>query len=327
MTLLQVESLKVRFKTRDGFVEPLNDICFDIDAGEILGLVGETGSGKSVTSQAIMGLLGFLNGEVTSGRILFKGQDLISLSESQWQELRGNQISLISQNPMTSLDPVYRVGDQIVEGLRLHMDITKQDARNRAVDVMSSLRIPNAEKVFYQYPHQLSGGLKQRIVIAMGLCADPQLLIADEPTTALDVTVQAQIIELFRETTRKLGIGLLMITHDLGIIAQLCDRVAVMYAGTIVEIGSVESVFNEPMHPYTKSLLSCVPKFGMAARSLSAIPGNVPSVQTFPTGCRYHPRCLDKKLVCAEHTPETIRFENGTQVGCHKYTLQKKMTV
>lgn len=326
MTLLQVKSLKVRFKTRDGFVEPLHDICFDINAGEILGLVGETGSGKSVTAQAIMGLLRFLDGEIVSGDILFKGENLLLLSESKWQSLRGNQISLISQNPMTSLDPVYRVGDQIVEGLKLHLDISKSDARDRAIDVMSLLRIPNADKVFYQYPHQLSGGLKQRIVIAMGLCADPQLLIADEPTTALDVTVQAQIIELFRETIRKFNIGLLMITHDLGIIAQLCKRVAVMYAGTIVEIGDVESVFNAPKHPYTKSLLSCVPKFGMEAGSLTAIPGNVPSVQTFPPGCRYHPRCLDKMPVCVKHAPQNICFDNGRTVGCHKYSLQPEIT-
>lgn len=326
MTLLKVESLKVRFKTRDGFVEPLNNISFDIHSGEILGLVGETGSGKSVTAQAIMGLLTFLDGE-SSGRILFKGEDLLALSEAEWQQLRGNRISLISQNPMTSLDPVYRVGDQIVEGLRLHMDISVSDARERAIEVMSSLRIPNAEKVFYQYPHQLSGGLKQRIVIAMGLCADPQLLIADEPTTALDVTVQAQIVELFRETTRKLGIGLLMITHDLGVIAQLCDKVAVMYAGTIVEIGKVESIFENPKHPYTKALLSCIPKLGMEAGSLSAIPGNVPSVQTYPKGCRYHPRCPDKTSICIEQAPETISFDNGTRVGCHKYDQQQRVGV
>ncbi len=327
MTLLQVESLKVRFKTRDGFVEPLNNISFDIHSGEILGLVGETGSGKSVTAQAIMGLLRFLDGEVSYGRILFKGENLLALSEERWQELRGNKISLISQNPMTSLDPVYRVGDQIVEGLRLHMDISEPDARKRAIEVMSSLRIPNAEKVFYQYPHQLSGGLKQRIVIAMGLCADPQLLIADEPTTALDVTVQAQIIELFRETTRKLGIGLLMITHDLGIIAQLCNKVAVMYAGTIVEIGKVKSIFKNPKHPYTKALLSCIPKLDMAAGSLSAIPGNVPSVQTYPKGCRYHPRCPDKTPHCIEQVPETISFDDGTRVGCHKYDHKQRVMV
>ncbi len=304
MTLLKVENLNVSFKTRDGVVEPLSNISFEIDTGEILGLVGETGSGKSVTAQAIMGLLPFLDGKVSAGRIFFNDQDLLTISEKEYQQLRGNQISLISQNPMTSLDPVYKVGDQIVEGLKLHMTITKADARERAVDVMTSLGIPNANKVFNQYPHQLSGGLKQRIVIAMGLCADPRLLIADEPTTALDVTVQAQIIELFKQTTRKRNIGLIMITHDLGIISHLCDKVVVMYAGNVVETGRVESVFAEPKHPYTEALLNCIPKLGMADRSLHAIP-----------------RCPKAKAYCMENTPEIIQVKN-TQVKCHQFTSQ-----
>lgn len=323
MTLLKVEELKVSFKTRDGAVEPLSGISFDIDAGEILGLVGETGSGKSVTAQAIMGLLPFLEGRVSGGRILFNDRDLLAISEKEYQQLRGNQISLISQNPMTSLDPVYKVGDQIVEGLKLHMDIRLVDARKRAVDVMTSLGIPNAEKVFNQYPHQLSGGLKQRIVIAMGLCADPRLLIADEPTTALDVTVQAQIIELFKRTTQKRNLGLIMITHDLGIISHLCDKVVVMYAGTVVETGQVASVFTDPKHPYTRALLDCIPKLGMADRSLHAIPGNVPSVSTFPSGCRYHPRCPEMKSYCKKISPEIVQAENS-QVKCHQFTPRWK---
>ena len=322
MTLLAVENLKVAFNTRDGSVEPLSGISFHLDAGEILGIVGETGSGKSVTAQAIMGLLPFLDGRVSGGRILFKDQDLLTLTEKQWQQLRGNQISLISQNPMTSLDPVYQVGDQIVEGLKLHLDITWAAAEKRAIEVMTSLGIPQAEKVFHQYPHQLSGGLKQRIVIAMGLCADPQVLIADEPTTALDVTVQAQIIELFKQTTRELNIGLIMITHDLGIISHLCDTVIVMYAGTVVEAAPKNLIFTEPKHPYTLALLKCIPKLGMAARSLRAIPGNVPSVRTFPSGCRYHPRCPEAKAYCREQVPETLELAHHTQVKCHQFSSQ-----
>jgi oligopeptide/dipeptide ABC transporter ATP-binding protein len=267
-----------------------------------------------------MGLLPFINGEVTNGRIIFMDQDLLSLTEDQWQTYRGAKLSLISQNPMTSLDPVYRVGDQIVEGMLLHLNISKSEAKMRTIELMGSLQIPNPEHVYYQYPHQLSGGLKQRIVIAMGLCADPQLLIADEPTTALDVTVQAQIVALFKEATTQRGIGMLLITHDLGVIAQICDRVAVMYAGRIVEFGDVLSLFDKPRHPYTQSLLSCIPKLGMQKDTLKAIPGNVPSVRAFPNGCRFHPRCSYVEPVCRRQNPASIHLEDGINVACLKYS-------
>ncbi len=326
MTLLQVESLQVRFKTEDGYVTPLDGVSFTIETGQVVGLVGETGSGKSVTAQAIMGLLPFIQGEVIDGRITFMGESLLSLTEQEWQNYRGAQLALISQNPMTSLDPVYRVGDQIVEGMLLHLDLTKSKARQRAVDLMGSLQIPNPARVYHQYPHQLSGGLKQRIVIAMGLCADPRLLIADEPTTALDVTVQAQIVALFKEATVQRGIGLLLITHDLGVIAQLSDKVAVMYAGTVVEFGDVKSVFKDPKHPYTESLLHCIPKLGMPEGSLKTIPGNVPSVRTFPRGCRYHPRCRDVMPVCSLQKPAEIHLATGINVACLKYSNYLRKT-
>ena len=322
MSLLSVDNIKVKFKTRDGVVQPLNGVSFELEKGEILGIVGETGSGKSVTAQAVMGLLPFLDGWVSSGSISFMDKDLLSLTEPQYQKIRGNRISLISQNPMTALDPVYTVGRQIVEGLALHTDLSRDQARDRAVSVMDALGIPNAGKVFHQFPHHLSGGLKQRIVIAMGLCADPELLIADEPTTALDVTVQAQIIALFRRTVRERNIGLIMITHDLGVIANLCDRVAVMYAGTLVEIGSVESVFKSPCHPYSKALLNCIPFMGMADNALAAIPGNVPSVRTFPDGCRYHPRCPDAAPLCSQSSPDIIETGPKQGVRCHQYSPQ-----
>lgn len=322
MTFLEVKDLEVEFQVDKKSVKPIERISFEMNEGEVLGIVGETGSGKSLTAHAILGLSTLVGGKI-GGSVKFEERELLSISEKEMQSIRGSQIALIPQNPMTSLDPVYRVGDQIVEGLVRHTKISKREAKQQVIDLMGRLRIPKANRVFQQYPHQLSGGLKQRIVIAMGLCTNPRLLIADEPTTALDVTVQAQIMRLFREMTEDRGIGLFLITHDLGVIAQVCDKVAVMYAGNMVEFGKIETVFNTPSHPYTKALLDCIPYIGMKKGSLSAIYGNVPSAGNYPTGCRYHPRCPHSYSQCETSVPVIIEIEGGTRVACHLYQEKK----
>ena len=322
MTFLEVRDLEVEFQVDKKPVTPIEDISFELNEKEVLGIVGETGSGKSLTAHAILGLSTLVGGKIR-GSVKFEERELLSISEKEMQSIRGAQIAFIPQNPMTSLDPVYRVGDQIVEGLTQHAKIGKQEARQQVLDLMGTLHIPKPDRVFQQYPHQLSGGLKQRIVIAMGLCTNPRLLIADEPTTALDVTVQAQIMRLFSEMAADRGIGLFLITHDLGVIAQVCDKVAVMYAGRIVEFGKIEPVFNTPSHPYTKALLDCIPYIGMKKGSLSAIYGNVPSAGNYPSGCRYHPRCPHSFSPCETNVPALFQIEGGTRVACHLYQGKK----
>jgi peptide/nickel transport system ATP-binding protein len=318
MTFLKVSDLKVEFQVDKKTITPIENISFEMNEGEVLGMVGETGSGKSLTAHAIIGLSSLVGGKI-GGSVQFGEQDLLMISDHDMQSIRGSQIAFIPQNPMTSLDPVYKVGDQIVEGLYKHTKISKRKAKQRVIELMGRLRIPKPDRVFQQYPHQLSGGLKQRIVIAMGLCNNPRLLIADEPTTALDVTVQAQIMTLFKELAEERGIGLFLITHDLGVIAQVCDKVVVMYAGNMVEFGDIKIVFNTPSHPYTKALLGCIPHIGMKKGTLSAIDGNVPSVGTYPSGCRYHPRCPYAFEPCKKRIPELIRKEGETQVACHLF--------
>ena len=322
MSILQVVDLQVEFVVDKKKVTPIERVSFEMNAGEVLGMVGETGSGKSLTAHAIMGLTSLVGGKI-GGSITFEGRDLLLLSEKEMQSVRGSQVAFIPQNPMTSLDPVYRVGDQIVEGLCKQVKIGKRQAKQQVLELMGKLHIPKPNRVFQQYPHQLSGGLKQRIVIAMGLCANPSILIADEPTTALDVTVQAQIMLLFKEMTTARNIGLFLITHDLGVIAQVCDKVAVMYAGNMVEFGRIKEVFNSPRHPYTKALLQCIPHIGMEKGSLAAIFGNVPSVDTYPSGCRYHPRCTYADSLCEKSSPTLLQIEGDSRVACHHYLGKK----
>lgn len=319
--MLKVSDLAVEFTVDKKTIRPISGISFEMQKGEVLGMVGETGSGKSLTAHAIMGLTSLVGGKVF-GKVEFNGTNIASMSHDNMQKIRGSQISFIPQNPMTSLDPVYKVGDQIVEGLLKHLKITKWAAKDRAIELMEQLSIPNAKRVFEQYPHQLSGGLKQRIVIAIGIGTNPQLLIADEPTTALDVTVQAQIIRLFKELTLANDIGLLLITHDLGVIAQICDNIAVMYAGNVVEHGDIKTVFKDPKHPYTRALLDCIPYIGMEKGSLKAIEGNVPTASNYPKGCRYSSRCPYVTPKCDVEFPETIELACGTKVACNRFDGQ-----
>jgi len=318
MTFLKVTDLSVEFTNNKKSVTPINGVSFEMKAGEVLGVVGETGSGKSLTAQSIMGLTPLVGGQV-SGSIQFGDKDLLTISSSEMQSIRGAEISYIPQNPMTSLDPVFRVGDQIVEGIRTHQKMSKKDAKQLTLDIMEELHIPSPRQVYMQYPHQLSGGLKQRIVIAIGLVTNPKLLIADEPTTALDVTVQAQIMRLFKEHTVAKNISLLLITHDLGVVAQVCDKVAVMYAGNLVEYGDINSIFGKPNHPYTQALIACIPTMGMIKGDLSAINGSVPNAGSYPEGCRFHTRCPYIKSQCKTEVPSMKSLSGEILTACHLY--------
>ncbi|WP_164548625.1 ABC transporter ATP-binding protein [Mesorhizobium sp. M7D.F.Ca.US.005.01.1.1] len=311
-TILKVEALRVAI----GALTPLSSVSFSLEKGETLGLVGESGSGKSLTAMAIMGLLPLIGGRITGGSVVFDGSDLTALPEPAYRKLRGGRIGLITQNPMTSLDPLKKVGSQIDVVARLHLGLDKSAARNRTVELLGELRIPEPASIYHLYPHQLSGGMKQRIVIAMALAADPDLLIADEPTTALDVTVQAQIIRLLSDLIRDRDLSMVLITHDMSVVAQACDKVVVMYAGTAVEYGTVAAIFDDPRHPYTKALIGCIPRGLAGAQRLKGIEGTVPSVAHYPQGCRFHPRCPRAEAICAAVSPPFIASRDGA-AACH----------
>ncbi|WP_319455768.1 MULTISPECIES: ABC transporter ATP-binding protein [unclassified Mycobacterium] len=301
--MLSVENLSVRFATDGGTVHAVDGVSFDLAAGEILAIVGESGSGKSVTAQTVLGLTRAPNATIT-GAVHFDGQDLTQLSDRQLRDIRGERIAMIFQDPMTSLNPVYRVGDQIAEMIRAHRDVSKGEARDRAVELLRSVGIPNPERRVRSYPHEFSGGMRQRVMIAMALSLDPDVLIADEPTTALDVTVQAQILRLLEKLNAERGLAVVMITHDLGVVAEVADRVAVMYAGQIVEDATLESLFYDPKHPYTWGLLGSLARLDQPRPvRLAQIAGQPPSLITSPTGCRFAPRCPHAFDQCAEPPP------------------------
>ena len=313
--LLSVKNLSTEFPVKKGIVKAVEDVSFDVDAGEILAIVGESGSGKSVTSLSVMGLLAE-PGHVAGGSMEFEGKDLVHLSEREYRALRGNDMAMIFQEPMTSLNPVYRVGKQIVEAIRTHENVSKKEARERAIDMLRKVGIPSPEKRIDDYPHQMSGGMRQRVMIAMALSCNPKLLIADEPTTALDVTIQAQILDLMKKLQKEDGSSILLITHDLGVVAEMCTRVIVMYAGKIVEMAPVEKLFATPSHPYTQGLIASVPKLGSGVKVLPSIPGSVPDLASMPTGCRFAPRCKYATDKCREQEPELLDISEDQKCRC-----------
>ncbi|GAB6877508.1 ABC transporter ATP-binding protein [Thermaerobacter litoralis] len=314
--LLEVRGLRTEFHTGEGRFAAVDDVSFTIARGETVGLVGESGSGKSVTSLSILRLVPSPPGRITAGSILFEGQDLLRLSEAAMRRIRGNRISMIFQEPMTSLNPVFPVGKQIAEALQWHRGLSRRAAWERAVELLRLVGIPDPAARARQYPHQMSGGMRQRVMIAMAVACEPQLLIADEPTTALDVTVQAQILDLMKDLRRRLGTAILLITHDLGVVADMADRVLVMYAGRIVESAPVDDLFARPLHPYSEGLLASMPQLHRRQERLHVIPGQVPNPARLPTGCRFHPRCPYAIDICRQQEPVLAPAGEGRWVAC-----------
>ena len=316
--LLSVKNLSTEFPVKKGIVRAVEDVSFEVDQGEILAIVGESGSGKSVTSLSIMGLLAE-PGHVAGGSLEFEGKDLATLSEKQYRELRGNDMAMIFQEPMTSLNPVYRVGNQIVEAIRTHEKVSKAEAKDRAVDLLRKVGIPSPEARINDYPHQMSGGMRQRVMIAMALACNPKLLIADEPTTALDVTIQAQILDLLRRLRDDTGMAVLLITHDLGVVSETADRVVVMYCGQVVEEAEVRTLFDHPMHPYTLGLLKSIPRLeDDDSKRLYMIKGMVPNPLEMPPGCHFSDRCDSCMDICRTKVPELVDVD-GHKVRCFLY--------
>ncbi len=330
-TILEVRNLHTHFYTDKGVVPAVDGVSFSLYEGEILGIVGESGCGKSVTSLSIMGLIPSPPGKIVDGEILFRQQqsagekteDLVKVSKKRLREIRGNQIAMIFQEPMTSLDPLFKIGDQIIEALRNHQRISKKEARKKAMELIKSVGIPRADEIVDEYPHQLSGGMRQRVMIAMAMACDPEILIADEPTTALDVTIQAQILELMKKLNREKGTAIMLITHDLGVVAEMCDRVIVMYAGKVVEEGPVRTILKEPKHPYTQGLIRSLPKLNKREKRLYSIPGQVPKPGSILSGCRFAPRCEVAFSQCFAKDPELYRIKEGHQCRCFLYEKEE----
>ncbi|MFS0782598.1 ABC transporter ATP-binding protein [Bacillus sp. 1P06AnD] len=314
--ILEVKNLHVSFKTYGGRIRAVRGVTFDLHKGETLAIVGESGSGKSVTSQSIMGLLPENSSSIDQGSILFNQLDLTDIDDRSMRKIRGADIAMIFQDPMTALNPTLSIGSQMVEGIISHQKIPKQQAKEKALEMMRLVGIPNAEMRMKQYPHEFSGGMRQRIVIAMALVCEPKILIADEPTTALDVTIQAQILELFKKIQERTGVSIILITHDLGVVASVADRVAVMYAGKIIEEGTKRDIFYRPQHPYTKGLLQSVPRVDKSGEELTPIPGSPPDLFSPPEGCAFAPRCPHTMVVCEKVYPSRVSLDGQHHADC-----------
>jgi peptide/nickel transport system ATP-binding protein len=320
-SLLEVTGLRTHFASERGEVRAVDGVDLRLEKGRTLGIVGESGCGKSVTALSIMGLIPQPPGRIAGGEVLFDGEDLLKLPPARLRDLRGHKLAMIFQEPMTSLNPAFQVGDQISEVLLRHRKVSNSEAQNQAVEMLRRVRIPSPERRALEYPHQLSGGMRQRVMIAMALACNPQLLIADEPTTALDVTIQAQILELMRALRAELGTAIILITHDLGVVAELADEVIVMYAGQVIERCDVRRLFAEPQHPYTIGLLGSIPRLHLEQQRLTAIEGMVPDAAAFPQGCRFHPRCPFAVAKCRTELPPLLEIHDGHLAACWRAPL------
>jgi peptide/nickel transport system ATP-binding protein len=318
--LLEIKDLIINFYTEEGIVTAVDGISYKLRSGEVLGIVGESGCGKSVSALSLLRLIPTPPGKIESGNIFFQGTDLLTISERQMQNIRGNDISMIFQEPMTSLNPVFTIGEQISEVIRLHQKINKRKSLSKVVEMLKLVGIPRAEEIIHEYPHQLSGGMRQRAMIAMSLSCNPKLLIADEPTTALDVTIQAQILELMKNLRKSINSSIIFITHDLGVIAEISEYVLVMYAGKIVEEADVYSLFKKPLHPYTRGLLNSKPIIGSGKKKLDFIPGVVPNMLDDIKGCNFHPRCRHVMEICRKKEPKLHEAHPKQKVSCFLYT-------
>nr|WP_239587232.1 ABC transporter ATP-binding protein [Bacillus ectoiniformans] len=319
--------MKTSFFTDDGLLTVVNDVDFHVNAGEVLGIVGESGCGKSVTSLSIMGLVPALTSKV-EGEILFKGENLAAANEKRMRQVRGNEIGMIFQEPMTSLNPLFTIGSQLIEAIRIHnKKVSKKQAKVQAIDMLKKVGLPRADELIDEYPHQLSGGMRQRVMIAMAMICHPEILIADEPTTALDVTIQAQILELMKSLNKETDTAIIMITHDLGVVAEVCQRIIVMYAGKVVEEGNVSDIFKNPKHPYTIGLIQSVPDMREKKDRLFSIRGNVPKPGSLPIGCQFAPRCDHAHEKCLKEAPDLKALSSGQKVRCWLYTEEKEQII